>query len=425
MDESDPTEGDSSVAVAERDPVMDLPVIDGAGFQPHFHGDAHYCPWVEECQILEERNEELQRLHNLHDAVVNGIPSSIMIFDRGLRLIYANENFFEAWHRPRGDVGKALHELLPPETLKHERWGELIRQVIQTGEPFFQNSFRHRSPHRGDTVISVHIVQLAGKEDREVKALIIMDDVTEQESLQRQLVQSEKLAAMGLLSAGVAHEIRTPLSVIRLAAYDVKDLMNYQLPPDAVEQLSLIEKNVVQCNRVVENLLAFAREARHEPEFVEVGGVIDSCLSIATKEIFNKNIRVATHLSEVPPAWACEDDLKQILSNLILNAVQAMDEGGVLTIMTNPIEGGVQVRVSDTGHGIKAEDLDHIFDPFFTTKEPGQGTGLGLSMCRKILDRMNRTIDVQTEVGKGTTFTVIFPVEGSLQSQAPGASTNP
>ncbi|MCS6860051.1 MAG: ATP-binding protein [Abditibacteriales bacterium] len=364
-------------------------------------------------------NEELRRLQELHQAVVESIPSSVLIFDRDLNLVYANPTYFHLWNRQPDIVGKNLRDLFPPETLQREGWEAKMRQVLQSGQPLAERTFRHYVRPRGETIINFDLIRLTGKNPKDDKLLLIMDDVTEQVNLQRQLVQNEKLAAMGLLSAGVAHEIRTPLSVIRLAAYDVREMLSDATQPqhlrhiahEAQEQLALIERNVLDCNRVIENLLQFAREAKHEPTWLDVNALLKGCLTLAEKDIALQGVKVVERLEEVPLVFAGEDDFKQIFSNLILNAVQAMPAGGTLTLTTTAHDGAVVVSVTDTGHGIPDDVMEHIFDPFFTTKEPGKGTGLGLSICRKIIERMNGSISVQSTVGKGTTFTVRLPVE--------------
>jgi signal transduction histidine kinase/putative methionine-R-sulfoxide reductase with GAF domain len=364
-------------------------------------------------------NEELTRLQELHQAVVESIPSSVLIFDRDLNLVYANPIYFHLWNRPPDIVGKNIRDLFPPETLRREGWEAKMRQVLKSGKPLAETNFRHHARPRGETIINYDMIRLTGKSRKDDKLLLILDDVTEQVNLQRQLVQSEKLAAMGLLSAGVAHEIRTPLSVIRLAAYDVREMLNEatqanrlrHIMHEAQEQLTLIERNVLDCNRVIENLLQFAREAKHEPTWLDVNVLLKGCLTLAEKDIALQGIQVVEQFEEVPLVFAGEDDFKQIFSNLILNAVQAMPHGGTLSLSTTTNDSAVVVSVTDTGHGIPADVMEHIFDPFFTTKEPGKGTGLGLSICRKIIERMNGSISVESTVGKGTTFTVRLPVD--------------
>jgi len=369
---------------------------------------------------LREGAEELARLHELYHAVVENVPASVLIFDQDLNLVFANAVYRQQW-TPWDDVhGKSLSELLPPETIENEGWAAKMRDVLATGHPLTVSDSHHHSPYRGDTIINYHLVLLPGKAKQDDKVLLVLEDVTEQAGLQRQLVQSEKLAAMGLLSAGVAHEIRTPLSVIRLAAYDVQDILseithtaNVDNPVnEARGQLELIERNVMDCNGVIENLLKFAREAKHEPTWIEIGALLKGCLSLAEKDTALQGIRIEEHLKAPVSVYAGEDDLKQVFSNLVLNAVQSMPHGGLLTLATEMQDGAVTVRVSDTGHGVPAELLDRIFDPFFTTKEPGKGTGLGLSICRKILERMNGRIDVRSIEGEGTTFVVTLPTEG-------------
>ncbi len=364
-------------------------------------------------------NEDLSRLQELHQTVVESIPSSVLILDRDLNLVYANPIYFHLWNRQPDIIGKNIRDLLPSETLKREGWEAKMRQVLESGKPLAETNFRHHVRSRGETIINFDMIRLTGKSRKDDKLLLILDDVTEQVNLQRQLVQSEKLAAMGLLSAGVAHEIRTPLSVIRLAAYDVREMLNDATQPsrlrhithEAQEQLTLIERNVLDCNRVIENLLQFAREAKHEPTWLDVNVLLKGCLTLAEKDIALQGVKVVERLEEVPLVFAGEDDFKQIFSNLILNAVQAMPDGGTLSLSTTTNDSAVVVNVTDTGHGIPDDVMDHIFDPFFTTKEPGKGTGLGLSICRKIIERMNGSISVESAVGKGTTFTVRLPVE--------------
>jgi len=369
---------------------------------------------------LREGAEELARLHELYHAVVENVPASVLIFDRNLRLVFANAIYRQHW-RPWDEVqGKSLEELMTPEIVEREGWANKMREVLAKGCQIREAEVPHHSPYRGETIINYHLVRLPGKQAADDKVLLVLEDVTEQVGLQRQLVQSEKLAAMGLLSAGVAHEIRTPLSVIRLAAYHIQDILSDVAGAGNVDgsveearsQLQLIERNVMDCNRVIENLLQFAREAKHEPTWLEISALLKGCLTLAEKDIALQGIRVEEHFTTPVSVFAGEDDLKQVFSNIVLNAVQAMPEGGVLSLSTGVADGFAVVSISDTGHGIPAELLDRIFDPFFTTKEPGKGTGLGLSICRKIIERMNGRIEVQSKVGEGTTFVVKLPVEG-------------
>lgn len=375
---------------------------------------------AERNNMLERVNEDLTRLQRIHEAVVDCIPSSVLIFDRDLNLVFANPVFFQQWRHSRDVLGGNLRDLLPPDIVQKEGWEAKMRQVLKTGKPLSETDFRHCSAARGDTIVNYHLIRLTGKNRKEDKVILILDDVTEQAGLQRQLVQSEKLAAMGLLSAGVAHEIRTPLSVIRLAAYDVQDVLDDLARTlesdgevrDAQRQLTLIERNVMDCNRVIENLLQFAREAKHEPSWLEVNSLLKGCLTLAEKDIALQSVAVDQRLEEAVYVFGGEDDLKQVFSNIVLNAVQSMPNGGTLTLATAIEDRHVAVSVSDTGCGIPEDIMDLIFDPFFTTKEPGKGTGLGLSICRKIIERMNGLINVTSTVGEGTTFVVRLPAEG-------------
>jgi len=185
---------------------------------------------------------------------------------------------------------------------------------------------------------------------------------------------------------------------------------SYAALPDASEQMDLIEKNVLQCNHIVDSLLKFARESPNEPRDIDLNQLIRDCLDLARRQIAVQDIVVERQFAKLPSVSAPEDDLKQVLSNLILNAVQAMPEGGYLTITSRQLnEDTVRVEVADTGEGIPEENRERIFDPFFTTKDPGEGTGLGLSICRRIINRIGGAVSVESAVGQGTTFRVDFP----------------
>ncbi|MFQ6099062.1 MAG: ATP-binding protein, partial [Armatimonadota bacterium] len=246
--------------------------------------------------------------------------------------------------------------------------------------------------------------------DGSTSAIETLADVTEERQLQQELVRSEKLAAIGQLAAGIAHEIRTPLSTIRVAAYDAKDIIGDSLPA-ARDSIDLIEKNAIRCSAIIRNLLDFARVSPEEKEEVDLNEVLDSCLQLTRKSMALQNVTLERSGVALPRLWARADELRQIFSNIIVNAVQAMPDGGRLTIRTSqPSDDVVQVEVGDEGVGISPDHLDHIFDPFFTTKEAGKGTGLGLSVCRRVVEDMGGDIAVQSELGKGTVFTVRLPL---------------
>ena len=232
---------------------------------------------------------------------------------------------------------------------------------------------------------------------------------------QDQLIQSEKLASLGKLSASIAHEINNPLSgILTYAKLLTKRLKNNPADPGIPEQISkslpMIERETERCAAIVRNLLDFARQREPVPEEVDLNAIIEEALSLLSHQMRMKGIAVEKRLGEIPAVWADHGQLRQVYVNVALNACEAMGEGMTLTVRSSflPEEEMVRTEVCDTGAGIPAEDVPKIFDPFFTTKE--KGTGLGLSVVYGIVHRHGGRLDIQSEVGKGTTVAICFPV---------------
>ncbi|MBN2009225.1 response regulator [candidate division KSB1 bacterium] len=234
--------------------------------------------------------------------------------------------------------------------------------------------------------------------------------ITEQKRLEKQIIQSEKLATIGLLSSGIAHELRNPLNIIETARYFISDTYG-----DTVsglnDKLEIIHKNVTRASTIINNLLEFSRQSDVEREAIDIHTLIDKTLSLIGKELVSKNIDLNKSYEKIPPVFFNLDSLKQVLLNIIINAIQAMPNGGILGIRTQQNKDNtVSVEIQDTGSGIAQKDLPHIFSPFFTTKEVGVGTGLGLYISHTIMQREGGEILVESEEGVGSTFIIKLPV---------------
>ena len=241
-------------------------------------------------------------------------------------------------------------------------------------------------------------------------------------STSAQLAQSAKLAAVGELAAGVAHELNQPLMVIRGHAQEM--IEGNSVPENIIKDLRLIEKQTGRMMRIIDHLRAFARQSTGAFEQVNLNDVIDDSFTLITQQLKNLNIEIMKELDEsIPRIWGDHNRLEQIFLNLMTNAKDAMEEKGegVLSVKTQPIMDmtgdkngkvtGVLVLFSDTGVGIGDNIMDKIFDPFFTTKEVGKGTGLGLSISYSILKDHGGSITAESNDGTGTTFRLEFPVE--------------
>ncbi|NOR12817.1 MAG: HAMP domain-containing protein [Candidatus Aminicenantes bacterium] len=235
---------------------------------------------------------------------------------------------------------------------------------------------------------------------------------------QAHLIQTEKLASLGKLAAGVAHEINNPLGGILIYSHLLLEDFDKESP--YYNNLEKIVKETTRCKEIVKGLLEFARPKEPETTSSRVNELLDNALSLLESQSLFQNIRVGKQYSEdLPLITADNAQLQQVFMNIILNAADAMKGEGILTLRTSLDADGEYLIIdfTDTGPGIGEEDKKKIFDPFFTTKEAGQGTGLGLSISYSIVRKHQGTIEVQSELGKGATFTIKLPVSGEIQDE--------
>jgi signal transduction histidine kinase len=230
---------------------------------------------------------------------------------------------------------------------------------------------------------------------------------------QLKLLQSEKMASLGRLAAGVAHEINNPLAGILIYA---NILLEETSPEDHRRQdLKEIVDQTLRCKDIVQELLDFSRQTRHRWVMTDLNQSIRQTIGLLGKQDLFRPIQLVEELDpDLPPLVADPGQVNQILMNLIINAVDALKAAGTLTVRTYPLpdSGKIGLEISDTGCGIPEENLSKIFDPFFTTKEVGKGIGLGLSTVYGIVQEHRGTIEVTSRVGQGTTFIIRLPVDG-------------
>jgi len=226
---------------------------------------------------------------------------------------------------------------------------------------------------------------------------------------QEQLIQAEKLTSLGQLAASIAHEINNPLAGVLIYT----QLLSKKVAGDtfkkeeALGYLSKMESEVSRCSRIIRNLLDFARQTEPMLRLSDINQVIEQVLAMVGHQAKLQNIEVVKEFSpSLPKVMADFDQLQQIFTNLTLNAIQAMPDGGRLTIRSSAVDSEVRIDVQDTGSGISKENMSKLFTPFFTTKSKGKGVGLGLAVVHGIIERHKGRIKVQSEVGKGTTFSV-------------------
>jgi two-component system NtrC family sensor kinase len=248
-----------------------------------------------------------------------------------------------------------------------------------------------------------------------VRQLLVQKTSAEQEKAwsTEQLLQSQKLASIGELSAGIAHEINNPLAIIRQEAEWLLHLFKKESPPDPAEIKNCLTEVVRQVDRareITHNLLNFARRQKPVVQGVDLNRLVEDMTLLVAKEAQNNHISIVKHLQpDLPSINSDAPLLRQVILNLLNNAIQAVGQDGTVSIFSRAESNQVMVQVDDTGCGISKENLAQIFDPFFTTKPQGKGTGLGLSICHGIIERLGGRISVTSEEGQGSSFTIRLP----------------
>ncbi len=355
-------------------------------------------------ESLEEKAAQVERLKDFSENIVGSLNVGVMAVDHEGRIESWNPPLERFIGVPREEaVGRPLAEILPPELLVE------IDARASGDRPSILYKFPLESRSGNTMIVNVSVTPLVDKSGARLGRLLLLDDVTQREQLEEQLVQTEKLTSLGLLAAGVAHEVNTPLAVIS----NYIQMLAKQLPGDDSRQ-KIIEKIVTQTFRaseIVNNLLNFSRTGAGEFAEVKLNEVIEETLTLVAHPFRLARVSVMKNLSGgLPPVLGSANRLQQVFLNLFMNARDAMPNGGILEVRTSAQNGSVEIEITDTGMGIPREHLNRIFDPFFTTKSTGKGTGLGLSVSYGIVKEHSGTIEVRSTAGKGTSFRLEFPV---------------
>lgn len=355
---------------------------------------------------------DLMRSRNTLRAMFDNLPISIYIVDNAYNLAAINMSRANRTKEiPKQLVGRKCYEALYQRVTPCP--GCRVAETMANG----QNTVR-MSRHwlDADRFIEWEIATFPIFDEKNLvhQTILVEQDVTEKRNLEANLVQSEKLAAVGQLAAGVAHEINNPLTAILANAQILKREIPPALPQtaDILDSLDLIEMACTRALQVVRNLLGIARKEKYDYEPVNINDSLRSALSLTQHELVGRPIHMDVNLDEtLPEMVASLDQLQGVWINLILNAIDAMDkETGQINIQSQFNGSEIQVTFTDNGKGIPQEHIPRLFEPFFTTKIPGRGTGLGLSVCLRTVRHYQGDIRVESQPGLWTRFTVVFPL---------------
>lgn len=358
-------------------------------------------------QQLREKAAELDRMREFSENVVESLQDGMLVADLDGVVLRWNPALSRIYGvAPEDATGRRLDELFDPEFLV-----TLRTAPHQDGEAALVYRVGLASRHADGprrVLVNAALMPLRTSSDGHAGSVLILEDITSRVQLEEQLQLADKMASIGLLAAGVAHEVNTPLTGIS----SFTQMLLEQADPDdpRTRLLEKIERQTFRAAKIVNSLLHLSRPAQSDAGPVDVHVVVHDVLSLLDHQFKAASIQVRRDLASAAPiVRAVEHKLQQVLLNLFLNARDAMPTGGWLAVSTRDERGRVVVEVSDTGGGIPAEHLARIYDPFFSTKPIGQGTGLGLSITYGIVQEHDGTITCDSRVGQGTTFTLSFP----------------
>ena len=319
-------------------------------------------------------------------------------------------------------IGKNWFDLCVPENIREDvarTFEKLIAGAIEVSE-YYENPILTRDGE--ERIIAWKNTIVRNKAGDIIGSLSSGEDITDRKRAEAELIRSERLASVGQLAAGVAHEVNNPLAGILvyikllLKRYEQRKLQT----DETKKQLEKIGRETERCSRIIKNLLDFSRQTEVKLRPVNINKVIEATFSIIGHQISLENVKTEIELNASLPSILVDfDQIQQALMNIMLNAAQAMPNGGDLKISTSvakrvkiggSIRDAIRIDISDTGVGIPQEDLDKLFTPFFTTKEKGKGVGLGLSVVHGIIERHHGKIEIKSDPGAGTTFSIYLGI---------------
>ncbi|HEY2825323.1 MAG TPA: ATP-binding protein [Gemmatimonadales bacterium] len=365
------------------------------------------------------RTREIDAQRRFTAKIIDSLPVGLYAIDRDYRI--------QAWNRKRETgtqgvtrdeaLGRVVFEVLhrQPRALLQDEFNS----VFTTGkmeQVEVESTASGELRHYRITKIPMRL-----DDDEVTHVITIGEDVSQWKTVQQQIAQTEKLAAIGQLAAGVMHEINNPLATIT-ACVEALTQRRLELPPAARQPfdqyMRIISAELDRCKAIVDGLLDFSRPKARYKRAVEINQVVEDALFLVKHHDRFKKITLVRRLADgLPPIEGNAPQLIQVFLGLMINAMDAMESKGVLTVATglNPEKSDeIMIEFHDTGNGIPREDLGKIFEPFFTTKPPGRGTGLGLSICYGIVVEHRGRITVDSVVGRGSNFKVCLPVDAAL-----------
>ncbi len=368
-------------------------------------------------QTLEESTKENEEQKNYLTHLINSIEDEIVVVDRRHRITMINNAAIADRNITREEaVGMLCHQIAHLGTGRgcpNTRCPATM--TFATGK-LYKVTHLHDDEEGGTKYMEIYSSPLLGEDGEVIQVIEVMRDITERQLLRTQLIHSEKLSLVGRIAAGMAHEINNPIASIAMCAESLKKQAR-DLESEGGESirnlskyLAIIEESAYRCKDITDKMLILSRQVESTFELVNPNDVIENTLDLAKHEAEEEQKNINLDLAEdMTCIQADRSQLNQVFLNLLLNGLDAIDASGEMTITTRKASDFVEIIFEDKGCGIAEENLQKIFEPFFTTKPIGKGTGLGLSISAGIIQEHGGTIGVSSELGIGTTFSVVLP----------------
>jgi DNA-binding NtrC family response regulator/nitrogen-specific signal transduction histidine kinase len=364
---------------------------------------------------VKEQVEEVLQAQSFATSIYRGLPSGLVITDREQRVTAVNP----AGERLLNTPADLLVGRLARDHPRLSTCSSTIAEVLRTGKTYTDMEIEVSTSSGDRQLLGYTVAPLIGASDNLLAGTIThLVDLTSKRSLEEYKAQSERLVSLGMMAGGMAHEINNPLTVI--VGWLEYILQKEQVSPGVEQALSKCLHSAVRCGELVGAMLNLSRRTPTKVARVDVHAALRRVMGLIEKQLALHHVEPISQLAATHSSiFGDERELEQLFLNLLLNARDAMPHGGKLFISTQNEEDGLMVRIADTGIGVPQDRLPHLFTPFYTTKDAGQGTGLGLAICVAIVERHRGRIDASSEVGRGTTMSVLLPAMASPAEPEP------
>ena len=357
---------------------------------------------------LQEKHEEVVALREQSDDTIESLAAGVVVFDLDGRVVRWNRSMERIYGRTRHEVMQARYDAVFPARLRRALDAGLGDDWLSRGEGGGISRLNLHAADGGDRVVNVKAAPFLSGAGEHHGALLILEDITDRVRMENEMQLREKMSSLGVLAAGVAHEVNTPLTGISSFTQMLREQTDHGDPRAVL--LKKIETQTERASQIVNGLLNFARHQPTDFTRVSLNRVLADVLSLLAHQARTSHIRIRQELDPtLPEIFGDENKLQQVFVNLAVNAFDAMAAGGWLTLRTRASEDQAIAEVEDTGEGIAPEDIRRIYDPFFSTRKKTGGNGLGLSISYGIVQEHGGVIEVESRADAGTRFILRFP----------------